>query len=527
VDAVGRPDPVALLRRLPVDVDVDVHPDPPLLVEHPAGDRGMHALERLENLEHGAALELEVGAAGQLLERSPKPHVCHRVILARRIPLRRAVPASIDNAPARYAAVMPETLGLARIAELATSTLATSADAIAAVTELAQRLSGIDVTVVSEVTADGQYVFRGLEKRIELPLERESAIPYAWSLCSRAHEGESPATVPDTREVPALWRQWLRLKEGLGVDWDVLAFCTRDVRLPDGTLFGTLCLHHTAPRPFSDDEEALLEVLARLLGQEIGRERAAIELDGAVAALEVAERRRIELVEELRHELRAPLQVIDGYAEGMLDGVVERDDEHVVLVRREAARATRLLDDLAELARLEAGVDGDDVRRPVPLDAVATEMRDRLAPLAEAAGVELVADVEPAVVMASRKRLEQLLVNLLRNALRSTQHGRGSRVAVVVRAADGAASLAVEDDGPGIPERELPRVFERFYRGRSGRDEGTGSGLGLTIARRIAESAGGTIAAEALAPHGVRIVTRIPLAVEENLAGSDEALAEA
>lgn len=422
---------------------------------------------------------------------------------------------------------MAETLGIARIAELATSTLASSGDAIAAVAELAQRLSGIDVTVVSEVTSDGRYVFRGLEKRIELPLERESAIPYAWSLCSRAHEGESPATVPDTRAVPALWQQWLRLKEGLGVDWDVLAFCTRDVRLPDGTLFGTLCLHHTAPRRFSEDEEALLEVLARLLGQEIGRERAAAELDGAVAALEVAERRRIELVEDLQHELRAPLQVIDGYAEGMLDGVVARDDEHVVLVRREAARATRLLDDLLELARLEADVDDNDALRAVSLDAVATEMRDRLAPLAEAAGVELVADVEPAVIRASSKRVEQLLVNVLRNALRSVQQGGGSRVAVVVRAADGVALLAVEDDGPGIPDTELPRVFERFYRGLSGRNEGTGSGLGLTIARRIAESYGGTIAAEPVVPRGVRIVARIPLAVEEGFAGGDEALAEA
>ncbi len=422
---------------------------------------------------------------------------------------------------------MPETLGLARISELATSTLATSADAIAAVTELAQRLSGIDVTVVSEVTSDGRYVFRGLEKRIELPLERESAIPYAWSLCSRAHEGESPATVPDTRDVPALWRQWLRLKEGLGVEWDVLAFCTRDVRLPDGTLFGTLCLHHTSPRSFSDDEEALLEVLARLLGQEIGRERAAAELEGAVAALEAAERRRIELVEELRHELRAPLQVIDGYAEGMLDGLVDRDDEHVVLVRREAARATRLLDDLLELARLEADVDGNDALLAVSLDAVAAEMRDRLAPLAEAAGVELVAEVEPAVIRASSKRVEQLLVNLLRNALRSVQHEGGSRVAIVVRASEGVALLAVEDDGPGIPDAELPRVFERFYRGLSGRDEGTGSGLGLTIARRIAESYGGTIAAEPVMPRGVRIVASIPLAVEQGRAGGDEALAEA
>ncbi|HEY7381022.1 MAG TPA: GAF domain-containing sensor histidine kinase [Gaiella sp.] len=423
---------------------------------------------------------------------------------------------------------MAGTLGLARIAELATRSLATSAEAVAAVAELAHRLSGVDLTVVSEVTADGQYRFRGLQKSFDAPVERDAAIPYAWSLCSRIHAGESPATVPDTREVPALWRQWQRLKEGMAVEWDILAFCTRDVRLPDGTLFGTLCLHHTAPRPFTADEEALLEVLARLLGQEIWRERASRELEDALESLALAEQRRVELVEELRHELRAPLQVIDGYAEGMLDGVLGRDDEHVELVRREATRAAHLLDDLAALARLEADVDDDGAATgTLSLDDVAREMCSRLAPLAEAAGVDLTADVEPVVVRVPRKRLEQLVVNLVRNALRAVGHGEGSRVVVIVREAGDAASLVVEDDGPGITTSELARVFDRFYRGRSGRDAGTGSGLGLTIARRIAQGAGGTIVAEPVAPRGVRFVVSLPLARDQHIAGGKQPAAQA
>src|SRR5437016_1149696 len=128
-------------------------------------------------------------------------------------------------------------IGVAQIAALGARTLASSAAAIAAVTELVQRTTRVDITIVSEITADGRYVFRGLEKSFAAPVERDAFIPYPASLCSRIHAGESPATVPDTREVPALWQQWLRLKEGLGVDWDILAFCTRDVRLPDGTLF--------------------------------------------------------------------------------------------------------------------------------------------------------------------------------------------------------------------------------------------------------------------------------------------------
>src|SRR5262249_19210908 len=149
------------------------------------------------------------------------------------------------------------TVNLAEIAELGARTLSSSAEEIAAVTELVQRTTGIDIAVVSEMTADGRYVFRGLETRPYLPLERDAAIPYTSSLCSRIHAGLSPDTVPDTRDVPALWAHWLGLKQGLGVDWDILAFCTRDVRLPDGTRYGTLCLHHCEPREFSADEQAL------------------------------------------------------------------------------------------------------------------------------------------------------------------------------------------------------------------------------------------------------------------------------
>jgi signal transduction histidine kinase len=406
-------------------------------------------------------------------------------------------------------------LGL--IADLGARSLATSEEAIDAVAELVRRATGVDFAIVSEVTDDGRYVFRGVDKRADLPIQRGGAIPYERSLCYSAHVGDSPASVPDTREAPALWHQWLHLKAGLDADWDILAFCTREIRLPDGTRFGTLCLHQLEPRSFSADEEALLEVLARLLGQELWRERSAIELSAALGALEDAERRRVELVEELRHELRAPLQVIEGYAEAMLDGVVVRDDEHVTLVRHEAGRAVKLLDDLTELARLEAPPT-EVAASVVAADDVVRDMRDRLAPLAEAAAVELVAEVVPAQLRVERKRLEQYLVNLVRNALRAVQSASGSRITIFVRCEDDVVAIGVEDDGPGVAEHELPRVFERFYRGSSGREAATGSGLGLTIARRIVEAAGGRVAAEPIEPHGVRIVARMP-AVDQAAAG--------
>ncbi len=481
----------------------------PSLIEDPTRERRKARLQLEERRAYRLCLHLMRFRTGQLGKGRAQDHLGH------------GPPTSPETTNGSMVRGM-STIGLSEIAELGRRTLASSADAIAAVAQVAQRVSGIDVTVVSEVTADGRYVFRGLEKRPQVPIERDDAIPWEWSLCSRHHAGEAPQTVPDTREVPALWRNWLRLKGELGVEWDVLAFCTRDVMLPDGTFYGTLCLHHLEPRRWSSDEEALLEVLATLLGHELARERAAGGLEAALARVADAERRRVQLAEDLRHEIRAPLQVIDGYAEAMLDGVVPRDDERVVLLRHEAGRAVALLDDIVELTRLE-GAGGDGDLESVDLGQVAEQMVTRLRPLADSARLELVAQCASVAVLGSRRRLEQVLVNLIRNGLRAIQHDlHGSRIRVMVRQRDGEAELVVEDDGPGLGDLERGRVFDRFYRGASAREAGGGSGLGLTIVQRIVEGAGGTVRLDEAEPRGVRAVVTLPLFAEAG-AGGDQA----
>jgi signal transduction histidine kinase len=193
----------------------------------------------------------------------------------------------------------------------------------------------------------------------------------------------------------------------------------------------------------------------------------------------------------------------------MLDGVVARDDEHVVLVRREATRARQLLDGLVDLVRLEARLDDDVPAESAAADEVAADIRLRLLPLATAAGVELRLDAVPARVGVSRRRLEQLWVNLVRNALRAVSDGAGSEIVIFVRVSD-RVEVGVEDDGPGLDDGERALVFERFYRGSSGREAGEGSGLGLTVARRIVEAAGGTITAASAGGHGLRVTGHLP-----------------
>ena len=339
----------------------------------------------------------------------------------------------------------------------------------------------------------------------------ESAIPFESSLCSRVHLGLAPAVVPEMQDEPALWEHWLQLKQGLGVTWDIRAFCTTDVRLPDGSLYGTLCLHHTAPRPFSDDEQALLALLARIAGDEIARERARADLDAAVDGLTQAEALRAELVEELAHELRAPLQVIDGYVEGMLDGVLEREDATLALIRREAGRSVRLLDDLAYLTRLETSPRPEPPDR-VDLVAATGEAVARFAPLAAAAG-HRAARPRPSRRSRSCRAAGSSRCSSTSPATRSApSRTQGSAVVLFTRCEGGWAIVGVEDDGPGVPPDELARLFERFYRGRSTRDRQRGSGLGLTVVRRIAEAAGGSVSAEQREPRGLRVVVRLPRA---------------
>jgi signal transduction histidine kinase len=384
---------------------------------------------------------------------------------------------------------------LAEIARLAESGFTGEEDTIGRVAALTQRLLQIDIVIVSEITGDGRYVLRGLEAVPAMPVAAGDDMPYVVSLCSRIHAGEAEQRTTDTRDNPALNASWQVLKAAMDVEWDIRAFMTVDVPLPDGQRFGTLCVHHTEPRAFTDMERDVLALLARLVGDEVARAR--------------AEARRAELVDEIAHELRAPLMVIDGYAEAMLDGVIERDDEHVVLLRREAGRSLRLLDDLALLTRLEL----DDAPEPaddVDVAALLQETRERLAPLAEAAGLRLVVDAAPVLVRAPRRRLEQALANLVRNALRALGDADGE-IALACRAEDGAAVIEVADDGPGIPPDDLPHVFDRFYRGSAARDAGPGSGLGLTITRQIVERCGGSIAAEARSPHGTCFRIRLPL----------------
>ncbi len=213
-------------------------------------------------------------------------------------------------------------------------------------------------------------------------------------------------------------------------------------------------------------------------------------------ALEQTERRRMALVGDVAHELRTPLSSIKGVMEGLIDGVLPAEPRTFSSVQREVTRLQRLVQDLQELSRAEAGQIPLDMRAVAPGDIIRAAA-ERLRPQFEDKGVDLDLDLSPKLpqVRVDSGRVIQVLLNLLGNALQHTPCG-GRVVVAAWREADEVV-FAVKDTGVGISPEHLSHVFERFYRVDKSRSRvGGGSGIGLTIAKHLVEAHGGRIWAD-------------------------------
>jgi two-component system phosphate regulon sensor histidine kinase PhoR len=241
---------------------------------------------------------------------------------------------------------------------------------------------------------------------------------------------------------------------------------------------------------------------------------------GAVAVLrdltetERVEKTRRDFIANVSHELRTPLTSIQGYAETLLDSSPTSDHIHEFLeiIRKNAARMSRLTEDLLTLARVESGEQRFDVQPSSPGDLL-HEVVQSFSTIAQAHGVELVvennADVQ---VSADREAIHQVFANLVDNALKYGAGGR--RIVLGARPKGQTVEFYVQDFGPGIPSEHLPRLFERFYRVDKARSrESGGTGLGLAIAKHIILAHGGTIHAESELNHGSTFLFTIPMAV--------------
>lgn len=228
--------------------------------------------------------------------------------------------------------------------------------------------------------------------------------------------------------------------------------------------------------------------------------------------IEMTEATRRRLLTDIAHELRTPLATLAARIEGLEDGVNTWDEHSLSVFRSQVDRLTRLANDLSEVSRAE---EHRLALRPELIN-ITTVVRD-IAGSVQAAfdgknvtlAIDTPATIDVPRVFGDSERLGQLLENLLSNALRHTP--TTGAVSLGVTSSAEHVTVTIQDTGEGIPTDQLERVFERFYRGDSARhQDGRGSGVGLTIARGIAESHGGRLRAVGTGGHGATFILDLP-----------------
>lgn len=233
----------------------------------------------------------------------------------------------------------------------------------------------------------------------------------------------------------------------------------------------------------------------------------------ALVPVRLAWEKQQQFVADASHELRTPLTVIKTNAELLLrypERTVREESARITNVVREAGRMSRLVAALLTLARADGG-QPELAAEEVRLGDLVTIAAEQFRPLAEQKGVALGVAVEDGMPQrADRERIQQLLVILLDNAVKYTP--AGGSVSVACRRQAGQAILTVADTGVGISPEDVPRIFDRFFRGDKARSRGDGgAGLGLAIARWIVESHGGKIKAESTVGAGTKISVTLPV----------------
>jgi signal transduction histidine kinase len=269
-----------------------------------------------------------------------------------------------------------------------------------------------------------------------------------------------------------------------------------------------------------DDEVARLQRAFNAMAGEL--QQAMVDLAQANAALQGERdtvtrllRERRTLIASVSHELRTPVATVRGYLDSALahwnGAPLATLHGDLQVMEREMVRLGRLIDDLFTLARAEVGA-LTVTRSPVDVAALLARSAAALAPGAwERGRVEVLTELPPdlPLALADEGRLEQVIGNLLHNAIRHTPPG--GVVVLSAEAVPGAVMVQVRDTGEGIASGDLPHIFERFYRASSVRD-GSGAGLGLALVKELTEAMGGSVAVESMPGQGALFRVRLPLA---------------
>jgi len=283
--------------------------------------------------------------------------------------------------------------------------------------------------------------------------------------------------------------------------------------LLDDDLVGVLNLWRSEVRPFDERETTLLSAFAAHAAVAIQNAHLVRALELRSAELEVAGRHKSEFLASMSHELRTPLNAVIGFSEVLLERMFgdlnERQEEYLRDILASGRHLLELLNDILDLSKVEAGaleLEPSDFDVDAAIQNAASMMRER----ATSAGVRLVADPSPELpwLHADERRFMQVLLNLLSNAVKFTPEG--GTVTVTATSDGPLLEVRVQDTGVGIPATEHQRIFDSFQQGGRSPRRQEGTGLGLTLSRRIVELHGGEIWVDSEVGRGSTFGFRLP-----------------
>ncbi|HHY32809.1 MAG TPA: cell wall metabolism sensor histidine kinase WalK [Firmicutes bacterium] len=245
-----------------------------------------------------------------------------------------------------------------------------------------------------------------------------------------------------------------------------------------------------------------------------------------ITELRQLEQLRRDLVANVSHELRTPLTSIQGFLEAMMDGVISDEsvrNQYLELMHRETLRLNRLIHDLLDLALMESGKVSWDLNT-VDASEVAARVVSKLTPQLQEHKLRVERDIpeDLPLILANEDRVEQVLINLLGNAVQFSQPG--GVIAIRARSSGNEVTVSVQDHGPGIPAEDLPYIWERFHRVDKSRARALGgTGLGLAIVKQIVASHGGRVAVESEPGKGSTFSFTLPAVPPDEAGGTGEA----
>ena len=273
-------------------------------------------------------------------------------------------------------------------------------------------------------------------------------------------------------------------------------------------------LQHGAIRDFEIElsGKRVLAVNGSVIHDDEGRQYGSIFLFHDLTRVKELENLRKDFVANVSHELRTPLTLIKGYVETLLSGTAEDPalrEKFLRIIEKHTNRLTFLIEDLLALSKLESGAVVLNLE-PVPLHSLVKSVFEDYSALAAQRGVRVLNDVpEDFVVCADAPRLQQVLSNLVENALKYGRPGGEVRAGAALH--NGKRVFWVQDDGPGVTAEAKPRLFERFYRVDKARSrEQGGTGLGLAIVKHIVQTHGGEVWVESEPGKGAKFVCAFP-----------------